>query len=546
MSANKKGRASKKTPAASPRLFGWDFPYPSQRMPVLARNIVATSQPLAAQAGLRMMLKGGNAVDAILATAISLTVLEPTSNGIGSDAFCILWDGKRMHGLNASGRSPAAWTPDRFKGLDKMPQRGWDSVTVPGAVSAWAELSKRFGKLPFGDLFEPAIRYAADGYMVSPTISRLWARQAPELKDQPGYAQAFMPRGRAPEAGETFSFPDQAKTLKRIAETKGEAFYRGNLAQKIVNWAKANGGAMTLKDLADHKNDWVEPIGMDYRGYRLLEIPPNGQGIAALIALGILENLDMGALEVDSVDSLHAQIEAMKLAFADAYEYVSDADTMRVKPAQMLDKAYLRERAKLIDMKKAGLPTFGKPAKGGTVYLTAADESGMMVSYIQSNYAGFGSGVVVPGTGISLQNRGYGFVTRRGHANVVAPRKRPFHTIIPGFITRDGRPLMSFGVMGGSMQAQGHTQVMLRLVDYHQNPQAAADAPRWRVDEDLTVNVEQGVPDAVLAELRARGHHMVQADRWSTDFGRAQLIYRMEDGYLGASERRTDGQAVGY
>jgi gamma-glutamyltranspeptidase/glutathione hydrolase len=355
-----------------------------------------------------------------------------------------------------------------------------------------------------------------------------------------------MPRGRAPEAGEKFSFPDQAKTLRRIAETKGEAFYRGDLAQKIVNWAKANGGAMTLKDLAEHKNDWVEPIGMDYRGYRLLEIPPNGQGIAALIALGILENLDMGALEVDSVDSLHAQIEAMKLAFADAYEYVSDADTMRVKPAQMLDKAYLRERAKLIDMKKAGLPAFGKPAKGGTVYLTAADESGMMVSYIQSNYAGFGSGVVVPGTGISLQNRGYGFVTRPGHANVVAPRKRPFHTIIPGFITRDGRPLMSFGVMGGSMQAQGHTQVMLRMVDYHQNPQAAADAPRWRVDEDLTVNVEQGVPDAVLAELRSRGHNMVQADRWSTDFGRAQLIYRMEDGYLGASERRTDGQAVGF
>jgi gamma-glutamyltranspeptidase/glutathione hydrolase len=236
----------------------------------------------------------------------------------------------------------------------------------------------------------------------------------------------------------------------------------------------------------------------------------------------------------------------MKLAFADVYEYVSDIDTMRVKPAQMLDKSYLKERAKLIDMKKARNPAYGKPAGNGTVYLTAADASGMMVSYIQSNYAGFGSGVVVPGTGISLQNRGYGFVTKPGHANVVAPRKRPFHTIIPGFITKDGKPLMSFGVMGGSMQAQGHTQVMLRLVDYHQNPQAAADAPRWRVEDGPTINVEQGVPAAVLDDLRSRGHDMAIADRWSTDFGRAQLIYKMEDGYLGASERRTDGQAVGF
>jgi gamma-glutamyltranspeptidase/glutathione hydrolase len=515
-------------------------------MPVLARNVVATSQPLAAQAGLRMLMKGGNAVDAILATAISLTVLEPTSNGIGADAFCILWDGKQIHGLNASGRSPAAWTPDRFKGMTVMPHRGWDSVTVPGAVSAWVDLSTRFGKLPFADLFEPAIRYAADGYMVSPTISRLWAKQAPELKSQPGYAQAFMPNGRAPAAGEKFSFPDQAKTLKRIAETKGEAFYQGDLAGKIVAWAKEKGGAMTLEDLAAHRNDWVEPIGMDYRGYRLLEIPPNGQGIAALVALGILENFDMGKLPVDSADSLHAQIEAMKLAFADAYEYVSDPATMRVKPAEMLDKGYLKERAKLVNMKKAGNPPFGKPARGGTVYLTAADESGMMVSYIQSNYAGFGSGVVVPGTGISLQNRGYGFVLKPGHANVVAPRKRPFHTIIPGFVTKDGRPVMSFGVMGGSMQAQGHTQVVLRMVDYHQNPQAASDAPRWRVDEALDVNIEHGVPAAVIDDLKSRGHRMTQADRWSTDFGRAQLVYKMEDGYLAASERRTDGQAVGF
>jgi gamma-glutamyltranspeptidase/glutathione hydrolase len=526
--------------------FDWQFPYPSQRMPILARNCVATSQPLAAQAGLRMLMKGGSAVDAVLATAIALTVLEPTSNGIGSDAFAILWDGKKLQGLNASGRSPAAWTPDRFKGLPAMPQRGWDSVTVPGAVAAWVELSRKYGKLPFADLFEPAIKYAAGGFMVTPTISRLWQKQAPELAAQPGYAQAFMPNGRAPLPGELFAFPDQARTLQRIAETKGEAFYKGDLAEKIVAHAKKHGGAMTLDDLAAHQVDWVEPIGQNYRGYTLHEIPPNGQGIGALISLGILENIDMAGLPVDSADSLHVQLEAMKLAFADIYEYVSDPATMRVTPAQMLDRAYLASRAKLIDMKKAQDPKFGTPPTGGTVYLTAADESGMMVSYIQSNYAGFGSGVVVDGTGISLQNRGYGFVLKPGHANEVGPRKRPFQTIIPAFVTKDGKPVMSYGVMGGSMQAQGHSQVMVRFADYGQNPQAAADAPRWRIDTGLSLGIEQGVSPDVIAELQRRGHNITQADRWSTDFGRAQLIYKMQDGYLAASERRTDGQAVGF
>jgi gamma-glutamyltranspeptidase / glutathione hydrolase len=526
--------------------FDWQFPYPSQRMPILARNCVATSQPLAAQAGLRMLLKGGSAVDAVLATAISLTVLEPTSNGIGSDAFAILWDGKKLQGLNASGRSPAAWTPDRFKGLTAMPQRGWDSVTVPGAVAAWVELSGKYGKLPFADLFEPAIEYASRGYMVSPTIARLWAKQLPELQAQPGYKEAFMPNGRAPLPGELFKFADQARTLKRIAETKGEAFYKGDLAEKIAAHSKQYGGAMTMADLAANQVDWVEPVGQNYRGYTLHEIPPNGQGIGALISLGILENFDLGALPVDSADSVHVQLEAMKLAFADIYEYVSDPATMRVTPAQMLDKAYLAGRAKLIDMKKAQDPQFGTPPTGGTVYLTAADASGMMVSYIQSNYAGFGSGVVVNGTGISMQNRGYGFVTKPGHANEVGPRKRPFQTIIPAFVSKDGKPVMSFGVMGGSMQAQGHSQVMVRFADHGQNPQAAADAPRWRIDQGLSLAVEQGISPEVIAELKRRGHDITQADRWSTDFGRAQLIYKMDDGYLAASERRTDGQAVGF
>jgi gamma-glutamyltranspeptidase/glutathione hydrolase len=524
--------------------FDWQFPYPSQRMPVLARNVVATSQPLAAQAGLLMLQKGGTAVDAALAAAITLTVVEPTSNGIGSDAFCILWDGQKLQGLNASGRSPAAWSLARFKDVSAMPTRGWDSVTLPGAVSAWVALSERYGKLPFADLFDPAIRYATDGYLVSPTIARLWARQVPGLCDVPGFAEHFMPNGRAPAAGEKFVAPAHAKTLERIAQTKGEAFYRGELAEKMVAHARRHGGAFSLDDFATHTAEWVDTLALDYRGRTLHEIPPNGQGIATQMALGILEGSDVSALPVDSADSLHLQMEAMKLAFADLYEYVADAAAMRISSARLLDKEYLRSRARLIDMKKAKDPGHGVPRRGGTVYLTAADASGMMVSYIQSNYQGFGSGIVVDG--ISMQNRAYGFVLRPDHANVVAPRKRPFHTIIPAFVTRQGRPMMSFGVMGGSMQAQGHTQVMTRFVDYRQNPQAASDAPRWRLEQGLDVNIEQGVPADVMDELRRRGHNLRLADRWATTFGRAQLIYRMADGYLAASERRTDGQAVGF
>ncbi len=529
---------------AHARPFDWDFPYPSQRMPILARNVVATSQPLAAQAGLSMMYRGGNAVDAALAAAITLTVVEPTSNGIGSDAFAILWDGNKLHGLNASGRSPASWTLDRFKGRAKMPTTGWDAVTVPGAVSAWVTLSERFGKLPFADLFEPAIRYAADGYLLSPTIARLWARQVQTLQDVPGFAQHFLPNGRAPEAGEQVRLPAHAKTLQRIAETKGDAFYRGELAERMVAHSRQHGGAMTLSDLATHTTDWVEPLARDYRGQTLHEIPPNGQGIAAQIALGILENFDVGTIPVDSVDSLHLQIEAMKLAFADLYEHVSDGDTMRVKSADLLDKGYLRARSRLIDMKQAQKFPFGVPASAGTVYLTAADASGMMVSYIQSNYQGFGSGIVVDG--ISLQNRGYGFVLQPGHANIVAPCKRPFHTIIPAFITEGGRPLMSFGVMGGSMQAQAHAQVMVRMTDYRQNPQATSDAPRWRLDDQLTVQLEHDVPASTAEGLQARGHRTLQTDRLATEYGRGQFIYKLDDGYLAASEKRTDGQAIGF
>ena len=430
-----------------------------------------------------------------------------------------------------------------------MPSRGWDAVTVPGAVSAWATLSERFGKLPFADLFEPAIDYAEGGFMVSPTIARLWAKQVPELRDVPGFAEHFMPRGRAPEAGEKFVAPAHAKTLKRIAETKGKAFYEGDIAEQIAAHSKQHGGAMTVADLAAHTSDWVEPIGHPYRGYTLHEIPPATQGIGALMTLGILEGFDLSALPPDSADSLHLQIEAMKLAFADLDEHVSDPETMRVTSADLLDKEYLRTRGRLINPKRAQAPQHGTPGRGGTVYLTAADASGMMVSFIQSNFMGFGSGIVA--SGVSMQNRAYGFSLRPNHVNVVAPRKRPFHTIIPAFVTRNGEPVMSFGVMGGSMQAQGHSQVMIRLADYRQNPQAASDAPRWRVTSGLNVNVEPGFSSEVLEDLRRRtAFHdpavLHESDRWSTDFGRAQLIYKMGDGYLGASERRTDGQAVGF
>ncbi len=525
--------------------FSWQLPYAWPRKPLLAANAVATSQPLAAQAGLRMLLAGGNAVDAILATAITLTLVEPVSNGIGSDAYAIVWDGAQLHGLNASGRSPAGWTPEFFAGEKTVPLRGWNSVSVPGCVSAWRELSARFGKLPFEKLFEPAIGYGREGFPVSPTIAGQWAAQVPELKAQPGFAEAFMPHGRAPAPGESFRFPEHAATLERIAATKGEAFYRGELAEKLEAHARANGGAMKASDLAAHRPDWVDTLSMDYRGYTLHELPPNGQGIVALIALGILESFDVASHPVDSADSVHLQIEALKLAFADAFAYVADIDHMPFAPARLLDKGYLRERAKLIDMKRAQPFSPGTPPKGGTVYLAAADASGMMVSMIQSNYMGFGSGVVVPGTGISLQNRGATFVLTEGHPNRVGPRKRPYQTIIPGFVTRQGKPVMSFGVMGGTMQPQGHAQVMVRIADYGQNPQAASDGPRFRWVQGVDVSVEGGYPRATLEELARRGHRIVTIDDYN-QFGCAQMIWKLEGGYFAASDPRRDGQAVGY
>lgn len=538
--------------------FNWTNPYPTVRIPLFARNVVSTSHPLAAQAGLRMLLKGGNAVDAAIAAAAAITIVEPVSCGLGSDAFAILWDGKALHGLNSSGVAPAAWSPEYFKakygtdanGFAKRPIRGWDSVTVPGMVAGWAALHERFGKLPFADLMEPAIEIAERGYAVPPVVAHKWAAAVPELKDQPGYADTFMPNGRAPAVGEKFTMKDAAETLRQIGASRGRAYYEGAIAEKIAAFSKQCGGAMTLDDLRNYQPDWVKPISKSYRGYELHEIPPNGQGIAALIALGILDQFDLGSIPVDSVDSQHLQIEAMKLAFADLYQYVADPRSMEVTPEQMLDDAYLKSRAKLIDMQRATHFNFGMPKVGGTIYLTAADENGMMISFIQSNYMGFGSGVVVPGTGISLQNRGVGFSMDPKSANVVAGGKRPFHTIIPAFLTKDGQPVMSFGVMGGDMQPQGHVQTVVRMLDYNQQPQAACCAPRWKVNRDFTLDVEGTMDPATVEGLKARGHQLKSVDDPYMDFGSGQFIWRLSDdadhGYVAASDSRRDGQAVGF
>jgi gamma-glutamyltranspeptidase/glutathione hydrolase len=534
-------------------------PYASTRLPLFARNVVSTSHPLAAQAGLRMLLQDGNAVDAAIAAAAALTITEPVSNGLGSDAFCILWDGQQLHGLNASGTAPQAWTPGYFHGkygsdAPTPPKRGLDSVTVPGAVAGWMALSQRFGKLPFADLMQPAIELAERGYAVPVVVQQKWAAGAPELQSLPGFSQAFLPRGRAPQVGELFRFPSAAKGLRAIAESKGEAFYRGPIAQALARFAARHGGALTEADLAAYRPEWVTPIGQDYRGHTLHEIPPNGQGIAALIALGLLGHFDIASMKVDSVAAQHLQIEAMKLAFADVYRFVAEPGAMEVTTEQLLDPAYLKQRAALIDPRKAQDFGAGNPVKGGTVYLTAADESGMMVSFIQSNYMGFGSGAVEPQFGVSLQNRGHAFNLGTGPgintANRVAPGKRPFHTIIPAFLTKDGQPVMSFGVMGANMQPQGHVQTLVRMLDHGQNPQAACDAPRWRFEEGLHINVESAMDPAVVQGLKDLGHQTRSIDDPYQDFGAGQFIWRLGDsgveGYVAASDPRRDGAAVGY
>ncbi|RMH09676.1 MAG: gamma-glutamyltransferase family protein [Planctomycetota bacterium] len=531
----------------------YTYRYSSQRAPVFARHVVATSHPLAAQAGLDMMRRGGNAVDAAVATAMALTVLEPTSNGIGADNFALVWTGGGLHGLNASGRAPHALKRERYAGMQQIPYYGWDGVTTPGAVSGWVALAREFGRLPMTTLAEPAVHYAKSGAIVPPEIGFYWNRaaRAYSRQNQPAWFDTFTMDGRAPSVGESVRLPDHAHTLAAIAETEGKAFYEGVLAEKIEQAAIAGGGDLRAEDLAHHRADWVRPIHIDYHGWRLHEIPPNGQGIVALIALGILKNFNMASLDPDSAEHLHLSIEAMKLAFADGHRYVADPDAMDIDAALLLDEDYLAERARLIDRTRAQDYGHGTPKMGGTVLLTAADDEGTMVTLIQSCYTGFGSGVVVPDTGIALQNRGCCFTLERGHPNEVGPGKRPYHTIIPAFVTRTApddreQPVMAFGVMGGFMQPQGHAQVLMRMADHDMNPQTALDAPRWQVEKGLRVSIEPGFDETVYERLRELGHELRVHERRNASFGRGQAIYKLDDGYCAGSDLRCDGQAVGF
>jgi gamma-glutamyltranspeptidase/glutathione hydrolase len=494
---------------------------------------------------MEMLWAGGNAVDAALSMAIALTVVEPTSNGIGSDAFALVWDGK-LHGLNGSGCSAQALQMSHFEGMMTVPPASWLAVTVPGAVSLWRSLWERWGKLPFEHLFAPAIRYAEQGFPVSPQTARSWhwseAFYLP-LTDplfQP-FRQVFFRGDRAPAAGEIWGSQGHANTLKAIAASGGESFYRGELAAQIADFAAATGGFLTREDFAAHQPEWVDPISATYRGLTVWEMPPNTQGIAALMALNVLEGFDLARYPRDSVESWHLQIEAMKLAFADLHHYIADPRYMTLPTAHLLDKAYAAERRRLIGDRAIFLAEPGIPS-GGTVYLAAADQE-LMVSLIQSNYEGFGSGILVPNTGIALHNRGAGFVLQDGHPNCAGPAKRPFHTIIPGFLTDGDQPLGPFGVMGAPMQPQGHVQMVVNLVDYGMNPQTALDAPRWRFLQGNRVLFEQSGMRSIAMGLSDRGHEVCVSAEVG-EFGKGQMVLRQDGVLIAASEPRADGMAI--
>jgi len=539
------------------KMSQWDTPYGLRRIPTFAKNVVATTQPLAAQAGLHMLRQGGNAVDAIIATAAALTIVEPVSCGLGSDGFAMVWDGGRIYGLNASGRSPGATKIDKFRGFNAVPEWGWDSVTVPGVVSGWMALSKKFGRLPFAKLFEPAIGYAKDGYLVTPTIARMWRGLKSVYASYPDVLNLYFSDGTTPEPGALVRFPHNAQTLEIIAETDGEDFYHGDLAEQIARYAKEGGGLLSREDLETHCADWVEPLKVKYRDVELYELPPNGQGLAALIALGILEHFELSSFPLGSADSMHIQIEAMRLGFADVYRHIADPAAMHLNARVFLDPAYLKKRAGEIDLSHARIPSTGYPVDGGTTYVAAADADGMMVSYIQSSGRGFGSGMAVPNTGIALQCRGRSFSLDPTHSNLLGPRKRPFHTNIPAMVLRDGRPFACFGLMGWNMQPQGHVQFLTRLVDYHENPQAALEGRRWRVAMDEpAILLEEGTPSEIAAALAGRGHRIINIEPTfgaastpfgnQLSFGAAQMIYVLDHGYIAASDPRRDGQAVGF
>ncbi|WP_319461583.1 gamma-glutamyltransferase family protein [Micromonospora sp. RTP1Z1] len=539
------------------------------RQPLFAPNgAVATSQPLAAAAGLAVLRRGGNAVDAALATAITLTVVQPPSNDIGGDLFAIVWDGERLHGLNASGRSPAALTRemvlaatdrrgatpvDALGGAQAdgpaVPARGWLPVTVPGAPAGWRDLHDRFGSRPFAELFTDAIGYAERGYPVAAGTAATWARAVaapgPAGAEYAEFDRVFTADGRAPRPGEWWRNPDAARTLRRIAATGAADFYRGSIAAAIDAHAARTGGLITGDDLARHTSTWVDPVSARYRGHEVWELPPNGQGVAALLALNILDGVDLAVLSPE--ERLHWQIEAVKLGFADTHAYVADPERAPVPTGALLDPGYAAARRALVT-DRAGDPVAGDPERGGTVYLCTADSGGMMVSLIQSTYLAFGSRVVLPGHGFALQNRGTGFRLDPTHPNVVGPAKRPFHTIIPGFLTRRGEPVGPFGVMGGHMQPQGHVQLVSATLDAGRDPQAALDTPRWywHAGRSVLVEPELAAEQGLVAALRARGHEVTVAAERAV-FGYGQAIWRhATGGYVAGSESRVDGAMLGW
>lgn len=514
------------------------------------RGAVGTSQPLATGAALKVLEAGGNAFDAAVAAAAVLNVTEPYMTGIGGDLFVLAWsaDERRLVGLDASGRSGSR-TPTarelRAAGEDRVPYRGPRSITVPGALGGWEALLERYGTLSLGEALAPAIRIADEGFPVTPIIARDWANTADVLREDEGAAATFLIDGRAPRAGQWFSNPDLARTFRRIAEGGARELYGGALGREVVDRLDALGGWLTLEDLAAHEVRWVEPMSVDYKGYTLWELPPAGQGVAALQMLKMLEGFDLKGMGHNSAAYLHTLIEAKKLAYADLAEHVADPEHMRVDAGRLLDPAYVRSRAAEIDPDRAAeRPQPGKPiTESETIYLSVADQYGNMVSFICSIYEYFGSGVVVPGTGFALQDRGAGFTLDEDSPNAIAPKKLPFHTIIPAFVTRDGAPWLSYGVMGGSMQPQGHVQVLLNLLEFGMDLQEAVDAARFRHYSGTTVAIED-LPDDVAAELRALGHELRSPE--GVAFGGAQAVMKLERGWAAASDPRKDGMAAGH
>ena len=529
-------------------------PYASNRYCVTAKNgMVATGNALASSAGLSILQKGGNAVDAAVATAAALTVVEPTANGIGSDAFAIVWINNELHGINGSGYSPKHMTLNRVKPLvdnKELPKHGWLPVMVPGAPKTWARLIERFGNLSLEEVLQPAMEYAENGFPLSPSIASSWQKAVEKykelFKDKLEYREFFktFTKDNEPYAfGDIVKLENHAKTLRLIAQTNGDAFYKGEIADQFIKQSLRDGGFFCKEDLASYDVEWVDPISVNYRGYDIFELPPNGQGITALMALNILKEFQFE--ERETGDTYHKQLEAMKIAFADSKHYVSDPTTMKMDYKRFLTDEYGAMRAKEItDM--AFEPRFCIPPKSGTVYLCTADKFGNMVSMIQSNYMGFGSGVVLEGYGVSLQNRGCEFSLDEDDVNVLAPHKRSYHTIIPGFMMKDGKAIGPFGVMGGYMQPQGHVQVVMNMIDFNLNPQMALDAPRWQWIEKRKVEVEKTVSQEIFDDLYDRGHDISYSENTSS-FGRGQIIQRLENGTLvGACESRTDSNIACY